>query len=103
MGAEVQGPPTGTQPHEGSYERPNSSLHVRPGTTNRISIHCRGASLPLPVKLRMSQIETFDGTKDYIDHLNTNKNQMEMHGYQEPNSAIQTGHVATEPSSSGAQ
>ena len=39
---------------------------------------------PLPVKFRMSQIETFDGTKDPIDHLNTYKNQMELHGYQVP-------------------
>ena len=32
----------------------------------------------------MPQIETFDGTKDPIDHLNTYKNQMELHGYQDP-------------------
>ena len=32
----------------------------------------------------MSQIETFDGTKDLIYHLNTYKNQMELHGYQDP-------------------
>ena len=31
---------------------------------------------PLPVKFRIPQIETFDGTKDPIDHLNTYKNQM---------------------------
>ena len=39
---------------------------------------------PLPVKFRMPQIETFDGTKDPVDHLNTYKNQMELHGYQDP-------------------
>ena len=39
---------------------------------------------PLPAKFRMPQIETFDGTKDPIDHLNTYKNQMELHGYQDP-------------------
>ena len=39
---------------------------------------------PLPAKFRMPQIETFDGTKDSIDHLNTYKNQMELHGYQDP-------------------
>ena len=39
---------------------------------------------PLPVKFRMLQIETFDGTKDPIDHLNTYKNQMELHGYHDP-------------------
>ena len=39
---------------------------------------------PLPAKFRMPQIEAFDGTKDPIDHLNTYKNQMELHGYQDP-------------------
>ena len=33
---------------------------------------------PLPVKFKMPQIETFDGTKDPVDHLNTYKNQMDM-------------------------
>ena len=33
---------------------------------------------PLPAKFRMPQIETFDGTKDPIDHLNTYKNQMDI-------------------------
>ena len=39
---------------------------------------------PLPAKFRMNKIETFDGTKDPVDHLNTYKNQMELHGYQDP-------------------
>ena len=39
---------------------------------------------PLPKKFKMSQIETFDETKDPIDHLNTYKNQMELQGYQDP-------------------
>ena len=39
---------------------------------------------PLPAKFRMPQIEPFDGAKDPIDHLNTYKNQMELHGYQDP-------------------
>ena len=39
---------------------------------------------PLPVKFRMPQIETFNLTKDPVDHLNTYKNQMELHGYQDP-------------------
>ena len=38
---------------------------------------------PLPAKFRMLQIEAFDGAKDPIDHLNTYKNQMELHGYQD--------------------
>ena len=38
---------------------------------------------PLPAKFRMAQIEAFDGTKDPVDHLNTYKNQMELHGYQD--------------------
>ena len=39
---------------------------------------------PLLAKFRMPQIEAFDGTKDPVDHLNTYKNQMELHGYQDP-------------------
>ena len=39
---------------------------------------------PLPVKFRMPQVETFDEVKDPVDHLNTYKNQMELHGYQDP-------------------
>ena len=39
---------------------------------------------PLPKKFRMPQIETFDGMKDPIDHINTYKNQMELHRYQDP-------------------
>ena len=39
---------------------------------------------PLPAKFKMPQIETFDGTKDPVNHLNTYKNQMEIHGYQDP-------------------
>ena len=37
-----------------------------------------------PTKFRMLQIEAFDGMKDPINHLNTYKNQMELHGYQNP-------------------
>ena len=43
---------------------------------------------PLLTKFRMSHIETFDGTKDPVDHLNTYKNQMDLHGFQEPNSSV---------------
>ena len=39
---------------------------------------------PLPANFRMSQIEAFDGTKDPVDRLNTYKNQMELHEYQDP-------------------
>ena len=39
---------------------------------------------PLPAKFRMLQVETFDGMRDPIDHLNMYKNQMELHGYQDP-------------------
>ena len=39
---------------------------------------------PLPSKFRMPQVEAFDGTRDPVDHLNTYKNQMELHGYQDP-------------------
>ena len=39
---------------------------------------------PLPTKFKMPQIKAFDGLKDPIDHLYTYKNQMELHGYQDP-------------------
>ena len=39
---------------------------------------------PLPAKFRMPQVEAFDGVKDPVDHLNSYKNQMELHGYQDP-------------------
>ena len=39
---------------------------------------------PLPAKFRMPQVEAFDEIKDPVDHLNTYKNQMELHGYQDP-------------------
>ena len=38
---------------------------------------------PLSAKFRMPHIETFDGVRDPVDHLNTYKNQMELHGYQD--------------------
>ena len=38
---------------------------------------------PIPTKFKMLQIEAFDKTKDPIDNLNTYKNQMELHGYQD--------------------
>ena len=41
-------------------------------------------NFPLPAKFRMSQIEAFDETMDPVDHLNNYKNQMELHGYQDP-------------------
>ena len=46
MGEKVQGHPVRNQPYEGSSKGPSSSLHGRPGTTNRIPIHSRGAALP---------------------------------------------------------
>ena len=38
---------------------------------------------PLLTKFRMPQVEAFDGVRDPVDHLNTYKNQMELHGYQD--------------------
>ena len=38
----------------------------------------------LLAKFRMPQIEAFDWTKDPVDHLNTYKTHMELHGYQDP-------------------
>ena len=38
---------------------------------------------PLPAKFRTPQVEAFDEVRDPVDHLNTYKNQMELHGYQD--------------------
>ena len=39
---------------------------------------------PLLAKFRMPPVEAFDGVRDPVDHLNTYKNQIELHGYQDP-------------------
>ena len=39
---------------------------------------------PILTKLKIPQIKAFDGMKDPEDYLNTYKNQMEIHGYQDP-------------------
>ena len=39
---------------------------------------------PHLAKFRMPKVEAFDGTRDPVDHLNTYKNQMELHWYQDP-------------------
>ena len=84
MGVALPGHPTRAQPHEGNYERTRSSLHGCLGATNRIPIHGWVLHFPLPAKFRMPQIKLFDRTKDPVDHLNTYKNQIELHGYQDP-------------------
>ena len=84
MGVEVQGHPARNQPPEGSGKGPSSSLHGRLGTTNRISIHCRGAALPPSGKVQNAADRDVQRKKRPIDHLNTYKNQIELHGYQDP-------------------
>ena len=84
MGAEVQGHPTGTQPHEGSCKGPSSRLYGHPVQQTESPFAAEVLHFPLPAKFRMPQIEAFDGTKDPVDHLNTYKNQMELHRYQDP-------------------
>ena len=79
LGVAILGHPTRAQPHEGGCKRLSPSLHGCFGIANRIPIH-----FPLTVKFRMPQIEAFDRTKDLVDHLNTYKTQMELHGYQDP-------------------
>ena len=75
MGAEVQGHPA----------RGRASVSMDALVQQTESPFTAGVlHFPLPAKFRMSQVETFDGTRDPIDHLNTYKNQMELHGYQDP-------------------
>ena len=84
MGAEVQRYPTGAQPHEGSRQRPNARLYGHRVQQTESSFTAEVLHSPLPAKFRMPQIEAFDGVKDPVNHLNTYKNQMELHGYQDP-------------------
>ena len=83
MGAALPGHPARAHPHEGNCERTSSSLHGCLGAINRIPIHTGVLHFRLPAKFRMLQIQTFDGTKDPVDHHNTYKNQMKLHGYQD--------------------
>ena len=84
MGAEVQGHPARAQPYEGSNKGPSSSLYGRPGAKNRIPIHSRGAALPSSDKVQNATDQSVRRNKNPIDHLNTYKNQMKLHGYQDP-------------------
>ena len=52
MGAEVPIHPAGAQPHEGSCEKPDSSIHGYLSTANRVLIHGRGASVSSPSKIQ---------------------------------------------------
>ena len=52
VGAEIPGHPASAQPHEGSYEKPNSSFHGYLSITNRVPIHGRAASLTPPSKIQ---------------------------------------------------
>ena len=81
MGAALPGHPTRAQPHEGNCERTSSSLHGCLVQQTKSMFTVGVLHFPLQAKFRMPQIETFDGRKDPVDHLNTYKNQMELHGY----------------------
>ena len=84
MGAKVQGHPARNRPHEGSSKRQSSSLHGRPGATNRVSIQLRGAALPSSGKVQNAADRDVRRNKRPLDRLNTYKNQMELHGCQDP-------------------
>ena len=81
MGTEVQRHPVRAQPYEGSCEGSSSGLYGRLGAQTETPFTEGVLHFPLPSKFRMLQIEAFNGTKDPVDHLNTYKNQMELHGY----------------------
>ena len=83
MGAALPGHLTRAQPHEGNYERTSSSLHGCLGATNQIPVHGRGTTLLSPSKVQNASDRNVR-QKDLIDHLNTYKNEMELHGYQDP-------------------
>ena len=81
MGATFSRHLTRAQPHEGNCKRTSSSLHLALVQQTESPFTVEVLHFPLPAKFRMPQIETFNVMKDLIDHLNTYKNQMELHGY----------------------
>ena len=88
MGAKVQGLPVRNQPHEGSGKsRALVSMDALVQQTES-SFTARVLHFPSSGKVQNAAIETFDGTKDPINHLNTYKNKMELHGCQEPSSLV---------------
>ena len=46
MGAEVQGHPTGAQPHEGSRKGSSFRLYGHPGVANLVPVYNRGTTFP---------------------------------------------------------
>ena len=84
MGAEVQEPPVGTQPCKGSGKGTSSDTMDTLVQQTESPFTAEVLHFPLPTKFRMQQIEAFDGAKDPVNHLKTYKNQMELHGYQDP-------------------
>ena len=84
MGEKVQEPPAGTQPREGSLRgrAPDTMDTLVQQTESPFTAEV--LHFPLPAKFRMPQVEAFDGARDPVDHLNTYKNQIELHGYQDP-------------------
>ena len=84
MGAEVQGHPTRAR-HMKEAVKGRDLVSMDALVQQTESPFTVGVlHFPFLARFKMPQIETFDGTKDPIDHLNTYKNQMERHGYQDP-------------------
>ena len=84
MGTEVQKSPTGThRVKEVVKGRAPDAMDTLVQQTE--SPFTAGVlRYPLLAKFRIPQVEVFDGVKDPVDHLNTYKNQMELHRYQDP-------------------
>ena len=89
MGAKVQGHPAQEISHMKVVVKGRAPVSMDALVQQTESPFITGVlHFPIPAKFRMPQIETFDETKDPINHLNKYKNQMELHGYQEPNSSV---------------
>ena len=82
MGVAFQIHPAKAQPHEGNGRGLVSMDTLVQQTESPFTAGV--LHFPLLTKFRMPHIETFDGTKDPVNHLNTYKNQMELHEYQDP-------------------
>ena len=52
MGAAFPRHPIRAHPHEGNYKRTSSSIHGCFGIKNRIPVHDRGTTLPLPCEVQ---------------------------------------------------
>ena len=84
MGVAILGHRTRSQPHKRGCKSSSPSHHGCSGSTNGIPVHGRGTTLPSPNEVQNAADRSFRWNKRPRSHLNTYKNQMDLHGYQDP-------------------